>query len=148
LRAISTPGHAANHLCLLLQEDALLFSGDHILNGSTPIIDTPDGNMRDYIDSLDKLAALCHAEGVEFVLPAHGYVLGHAHQVIAKLKAHRLAREAKVMAAMRAQPDGSPQDWVALAYADTPQNLWKLAERSLIAHVERIRALGLLHVTD
>jgi len=148
LRAISTPGHAANHLCLLLQEDALLFSGDHILNGSTPIIDTPDGNMRDYIDSLDKLAALCCAEGVEFVLPAHGYVLGHAHQVIAKLKAHRLAREAKVMAAMRAQPDGSPQDWVALAYADTPQNLWKLAERSLIAHVERIRALGLLHVTD
>lgn len=148
VRAVFTPGHAANHLCLLLEEDALLFSGDHILNGSTTIIDTPDGNMRDYIDSLDKLAALCQTEGVEFVLPAHGYVLGHAQQVIAKLKAHRLAREAKVMAAMQALPQGSPQDWVALAYADTPQNLWKLAERSLIAHVERIRALGLLHVTD
>ena len=148
LRAIHTPGHAANHLCLVLEEDALLFSGDHILNGSTTIIDTPDGNMRDYIDSLDKLAAVCKDAGVEFLLPAHGYVLGHALQVIAKLKAHRLAREAKVLAAMQQQPAGNPQDWVAMAYADTPSHLWKLAERSLIAHVERIRALGLLHVSD
>ena len=148
LRAIFTPGHAANHLCLLLQEDALLFSGDHILNGSTTIIDTPDGNMRDYIDSLDKLAAICVQAGVEFILPAHGYAIAHAPRVIAHLKAHRLAREAKVLAAMQQKPDGSTQDWVALAYADTPQNLWKLAERSLIAHVERIRALGLLYVTD
>lgn len=148
LRAVHTPGHAANHLCLLLEEDALLFSGDHILNGSTPIIDLPDGNMRDYLDSLDKLAVLCAAQGVEFVLPAHGYVLGDALGVIARLKAHRLAREAKVLAAMRQQPEGSVQDWVALAYADTPTALWKLAERSLMAHVERIRALGLLHVSD
>lgn len=148
LRTVHTPGHAANHLCLLLEEDALLFSGDHILNGSTTIIDTPDGNMRDYIDSLDKLAALCHAAHVEFILPAHGYVLGGAQAVIAQLKRHRLAREAKVLAAMQAQPEGSVQDWVAQAYADTPQAVWKLAERSLIAHVERIRALGLHHVTD
>jgi recombination protein RecT len=148
LRAVHTPGHAANHLCLLLEEDALLFSGDHVLNGSTTIIDTPDGNMRDYIDSLDKLAVLCQQAGVEFLLPAHGYVLGDALQVIAKLKAHRLAREAKVLAAMHQQPTGSTQDWVALAYADTPQALWKLAERSLIAHVERIRALGLQHVPE
>ena len=148
LRAVFTPGHAANHLCFMLEEDALLFSGDHILNGSTTIIDTPDGNMRDYIDSLDKLAQLCRVEEIEFVLPAHGYVLGNAPEVIAKLKAHRLARETKVLAAMRAQPEGSVQDWVAQAYADTPQALWKLAERSLIAHVERIRALGLHHVTD
>jgi len=148
LRAIHTPGHAANHLCLLLEEDALLFSGDHILNGSTTIIDVPDGNMRDYIDSLDKLAQLCQQEGVEFLLPAHGYVLGDAPGVIAKLKAHRLAREAKVLAAMRQKPAGTAQDWVALAYADTPPALWKLAERSLIAHVERIRALGLQHVSD
>lgn len=148
LRAVHTPGHAANHLCLLLEEDALLFSGDHILNGSTTIIETPDGNMRDYIDSLDKLADLCAAERVEFLLPAHGYVLGNAPQVIAQLRAHRLAREAKVLAAMQQIPDGTPQDWVALAYADTPQALWKLAERSLIAHVERIRALSLHYASD
>ncbi|MDA4696003.1 MBL fold metallo-hydrolase, partial [Enterobacter hormaechei] len=75
LRAIHTPGHAANHLCLLLEEDALLFSGDHILNGSTPIVNPPDGNMDAYLRSLDKLDAVCTERNVEFILPAHGYVL-------------------------------------------------------------------------
>lgn len=141
LQAVFTPGHAANHVCFVLEEDALLFSGDHILNGSTTIIDPPDGNMRDYIDSLDRLDALCAAHDARFILPAHGYVLGFARQAIAKLKAHRLAREAKVLAAMQKQPDGSVQDWVRLAYDDAPPQLWPIAERSLLAHVERIRAL-------
>jgi glyoxylase-like metal-dependent hydrolase (beta-lactamase superfamily II)/8-oxo-dGTP pyrophosphatase MutT (NUDIX family) len=141
LQAVFTPGHAANHVCFLLEEDALLFSGDHILNGSTTIIDPPDGNMRDYIATLDKLDALCAAHDARFILPAHGYVLGFAREAIARLKAHRLAREAKVLAAMRQLPDGSVQDWVRLAYDDAPPKLWPIAERSLLAHVERIRAL-------
>lgn len=145
LQAVFTPGHAANHLCFVLEEDALLFSGDHILNGSTTIINPPDGNMLDYMDSLEKLDALCAAQGIEYILPAHGHVLGFARQAIAQLRAHRLAREAKVHAAMRAKPDGSIQDWVALAYADTPEKLWPIAERSLLAHVERIQALCLGH---
>lgn len=143
LQAIFTPGHAANHLCFLLLEDALLFSGDHILNGSTTVIGPPDGNMIDYLDSLDKLDALCAEHEVRYILPAHGHVLGFARSQIAKLKAHRLAREAKVHAAMRAKPDGSIADWVALAYADTPEALWPVAERSLLAHVERIQKMCL-----
>lgn len=139
LRVIYTPGHAANHLCLLLVEDALLFSGDHILNGSTTVVDPPDGNMADYLDSLDKLDAVCAEHGVEFILPAHGYVLGDARGAIAKLKAHRLAREAKVLAAMQALPQGSMEDWVRHAYADVPPRMWPVAQRSLLAHVERIR---------
>jgi recombination protein RecT len=141
LQVIHTPGHAANHLCLLLVEDALLFSGDHILNGSTTVVDPPDGNMADYLDSLDKLDALCSEHGVEFILPAHGYVLGDARGAIAKLKAHRLAREAKVLAAMQALPQGSMEDWVRHAYADVPPRMWPVAQRSLLAHVERIRTL-------
>src|SRR5690606_284434 len=117
LRAVFTPGHAANHLCLLLEEDGLLFCGDHILNGSTTIIDGPDGNMRDYIDSLDKLDAVCAQAQVEFLLPAHGHVLAQPRAVIAHLKAHRLAREAKVLRAMQQLPQGSVQEWVAIAYA-------------------------------
>ncbi|MET1114462.1 MAG: MBL fold metallo-hydrolase [Comamonas sp.] len=148
LQAVFTPGHAANHVCFLLEEDALLFSGDHILNGSTTVIDPPDGNMADYLDSLAKLDTLCAQHGVEFILPAHGYVLGRARQVIARLVGHRLAREAKVVRAMQAAPDGSPQDWVRLAYSDAPPALWPIAERSLLAHVERIRALGLRHVSN
>ena len=143
LRVIHTPGHAANHLCLLLQEDGLLFSGDHVLNGSTTVVNPPDGGMTAYLDSLDKLDAACAAADARFILPAHGHVLGNARQAIARLKAHRLAREAKVLAAMRADPGGSLDDWVALAYDDTPPNVWPLAKRSMLAHIERLRALGL-----
>ena len=145
LRCLHTPGHAANHLCLLLEEDALLFSGDHILNGSTTVINPPDGNMNDYLLSLDLLADVCDAHSVEFILPAHGYVLGQAPTVIAHLKAHRLKREAKILAAMRAIPQGNEDDWVALAYDDTPRALWPVAKRSMVAHVERIHALRLMH---
>ena len=142
LQVLHTPGHAANHLCLLLVEDGLLFSGDHVLNGSTTVVDPPDGNMEHYLASLDVLDAACQAHGVQFILPAHGYVLGDARGTIARLKAHRLAREAKVLAAMQALPGGTVQQWVEHAYADVPPRMWPVAQRSLMAHVERIRSLG------
>ena len=141
LQVIHTPGHAANHLCLLLQEDGLLFSGDHILNGSTTVVSPPDGNMNDYLDSLDKLDAHCEQYAAEFILPAHGYVIEKARSAIAKLKAHRLAREAKVLKAMQRKPDGSVEDWVRIAYDDVPERIWPVAARSLLAHVERIRSM-------
>ncbi len=143
LKVIHTPGHAANHLCLVLLEDSLLFSGDHVLNGSTTVVDPPDGDMTAYIDSLDTLAAACATYGIEFILPAHGYVIGFAAQAIAQLKAHRLQREAKVMAAMQARPHGALDDWVELAYDDVPPRMWPVAKRSLLAHVQRIESLGL-----
>jgi recombination protein RecT len=139
LRVVHTPGHAANHLCLVLEEDGLLFSGDHVLNGSTTVIDPPDGHMGDYLDSLDELASACVAGGIEFILPAHGHVLGFAHQAITHLKAHRLKREAKIAAAMQALPQGSLQEWVEKAYDDVPPRLWPVAARSLQAHVDHIR---------
>lgn len=143
LQVMFTPGHAANHLCLVLVEDGLLFSGDHILNGSTTVVNPPDGEMTAYLDSLDSLAAACDTHGIEFILPAHGYVLGEAKGAIAQLKAHRLKREAKVIGAMRAQPEGSMDDWVKLAYDDVDPGIWPLAKRSLLAHVDRVRELGL-----
>jgi glyoxylase-like metal-dependent hydrolase (beta-lactamase superfamily II) len=149
---VHTPGHAANHLCLVLQEDGLLISGDHILNGSTTVIDPPDGDMTAYLDSLDTLATACDAHGIDFILPAHGYVLTRclgidhrdgARRAIEELKAHRLKREAKVVAAMRAHPQGGAKAWVPVVYGDVDANLWPVAERSLSAHVQRIEALGL-----
>ena len=139
LRAIHTPGHAANHLCLVLEEDGLLFSGDHILNGSTTVVDPPDGDMNAYLDSLDKLDAACEAGGIDFILPAHGHVIGSARSAIAQLKAHRLKREAKIAAAMQRLPQGTPDDWLPLAYDDVPERMWPVAARSLAAHVARIR---------
>jgi len=141
LKVIFTPGHAANHLCLVLIEDGLLFSGDHILNGSTTVVNPPDGEMTAYLASLDALSAACDEHQIEFILPAHGHVLGAAKQAIAQLKAHRLMREAKVAAAMTARPEGTMNDWLAMVYDDTDQRLWPVAMRSLQAHVDRIVAL-------
>ena len=140
LRVLHTPGHAANHLCLVLEEDGLLFSGDHVLNGSTTVIDPPDGNMNDYLASLDLLANACDQFHIDFILPAHGHVLDSARNAITQLKAHRLKREAKIMAAMQALPEGTLQAWVEHAYADVPPRLWPVAARSLQAHVDRIRS--------
>ena len=145
LQVIHTPGHAANHLCLLLQEDGLLISGDHVLNGSTTVVDPPDGHMGDYLASLDKLVEACQQWHVQFILPAHGYVLGNlwnepysATDCIKRLKAHRLKREDKVRRAMQALPQGTLQDWLPLAYDDVPEALWPVAMRSLQAHVEHL----------
>lgn len=143
LKVIHTPGHAANHLCLVLLEDGLLFSGDHILNGSTTVVDPPDGDMTAYLDSLDRLSAACDTYGIAFILPAHGHVLGFAKTAIGMLKAHRLQREARIVAAMRERPTGTLEDWVELAYADVPPRMWPVAKRSLLAHVQRIEALQL-----
>jgi glyoxylase-like metal-dependent hydrolase (beta-lactamase superfamily II) len=142
LQVIYTPGHAANHVCLLLQEDGLLFTGDHVLNGSTTVIDPPDGNMADYMDSLDKLTEACTEHLVQYILPAHGHVMNNALQAIAHLKAHRLKREAKIAAVMQAKPLGSLDDWLPLAYDDVDPRIWPVAKRSLMAHVERIYALN------
>ena len=139
LRAVHTPGHMANHVCFVLEEDGLLFSGDHVLNGSTTVIDPPDGHMGDYLASLDRLAEACTQGGVAFILPAHGHVLGFAPQAIAQLKAHRLRREAKIAAAMQALPHGTLAQWVEHAYDDVPPRLWPVAARSLQAHVDHIR---------
>ena len=141
LKVIHTPGHAANHLCLVLVEDGLLFSGDHVLNGSTTVVNPPDGNMNAYLDSLDVLSAACDEHSIDYILPAHGYAIGQARTAIAQLKAHRLKREAKIMAVMAALPDGTLDDWVPLAYDDVDERIWPVAKRSLLAHVERIREL-------
>jgi recombination protein RecT len=154
LQVVRTPGHAANHLCLIMQEDGLLISGDHILNGSTTVIDPPDGDMTAYLNSLHILATECSRYQVDFILPAHGYALtrcdgashtGGARRAIEALVEHRLQREAKVIAAMRKKPGAAMDELVPLAYADVSPTLWPVAVRSLTAHVQRIQTLGLLN---
>lgn len=138
LRVVHTPGHAANHLCLILEEDRLLFSGDHVLNGSTTVVDPPDGNMVAYLDSLRRLAD----EPVDFILPAHGWVLGPAEPAIHKLIAHRLDREAKVAAALARMGQGTLDELVPHAYNDVTPALHSVAKRSLLAHLEKLEADG------
>jgi recombination protein RecT len=141
LQVLHTPGHAANHICLLLIEDGILFSGDHILNGSTTVIDPPDGNMHDYLSALDMLKAQCTQHDAHFILPAHGHVITDACACIDQLTAHRLRREAKVIAAMQANPHGGPDTWLPWVYDDVDPRIWPVAKRSLLAHLERIQLL-------
>lgn len=136
LRTVFTPGHAANHVCFFLPEDRLLFSGDHVLNGSTTIVNPPDGAMGDYLRSLDRLAEL----EPQFILPAHGHVIGSAVAAIARLKAHRLMREAKVLRAVVACPGGDLDELVPIAYEDTPVQAHGIAKRSMLAHLDKLVA--------
>lgn len=134
IQVIATPGHAANHVCFFIPEDRLLISGDHVLNGSTTIVNPPDGHMGDYLRSLDRLAAL---EPL-FILPAHGHVMGAAREGIARLKAHRLKREAKILAAVAALPGAGLEGLVSTAYDDTPVEVHGIAQRSLLAHLTKL----------
>jgi recombination protein RecT len=138
LRVVHTPGHAANHLCLVLEEDRLLFSGDHVLNGSTTVVDPPDGNMVDYLTSLRRLAQ----EPVDYILPAHGHVLGPAVPAMERLIAHRLTREAKVASVLQRAGSGTLDDLVPGAYDDVSAALHPVARRSLLAHLEKLVADG------
>ena len=138
LRVVHTPGHAANHLCLVLEEDRLLFSGAHVLNGSTTVVNPPDGDMDDYLASLERLAA----EPVDFILPAHGHVLAPAVGAMRKLIAHRLAREAKVAAVLARVGGGTLDELVPFAYDDVRPALFPVAKRSLLAHLERLEKVG------
>jgi recombination protein RecT len=132
LQVIHTPGHASNHVCFFLQQDGLLFSGDHINSGSTVVINPPDGNMLHYLQALDALARL----DLAYILPAHGWVMSFPYQAIAQLKAHRLAREAKVMQSLLTTPQTMEQ-LLAKVYNDVKPALWPVAERSLLAHLNK-----------
>ena len=116
-----------------------------ILNGSTTVIDPPDGDMNDYLNSLDRLSGACAEYNLQYILPAHGYVIvgpgDEATAAITRLKQHRLQREARVMQAMQAQPHGSLDDWLAAVYEDVPERMWPVAKRSLMAHVARIESM-------
>jgi len=138
IRVIHTPGHASNHLCFLLEEDRLLISGDHINNGSTVVIDPPDGNMLDYLRALERLLTL----PMQYILPAHGWVLGFAHESIRQLIAHRFKREAKVLAAVRRSGGGTMDELVKLVYDDVDPVMHPVAKRSLFAHLEKLVADG------
>lgn len=138
LRVIHTPGHASNHVCLLLEEDALLFSGDHINNGSTVVIGPPDGDMSAYLASLRALSR----ERIRYILPAHGWVLGFADQAVTALIRHRLQREDKVMGALAAAGSATLSELLPRVYDDVSPKLHPVAARSLLAHLEKLEADG------
>ena len=138
LRALHTPGHTRGHMCFLHTRTRSLLTGDHIPGGAgTVIVDPPEGDMAAYIASLERLLA----EPVETLFPGHGSPQGGAFRRIRFLIAHRLKREAKVLAALTGEPQ-SLAALVARAYDDTPRELWGYASRSLLGHLVKLEAEG------
>jgi glyoxylase-like metal-dependent hydrolase (beta-lactamase superfamily II) len=138
LRALHTPGHASNHVCWLLEETRMLFTGDHVMQGSTVIINPPDGDMQAYLRSLEGLLAL----DLAIIAPGHGYLIGEPHAEVRRLIAHRLRREAKVVAALRAAGEATVDALVRAVYDDVDARLHGAASRSLTAHLHKLVADG------
>ena len=136
LTAIHTPGHASNHLCFFLEEESLLFSGDHLMDGSTVVIAPPDGNMAEYLESL----ALLSDYPIECIAPAHGNLILQAQAEIQKTIKHRLGRENKVLNALTAGSFHSLADLIPLAYDDVPVFMHPAAQQSLLAHLIKLKS--------
>jgi glyoxylase-like metal-dependent hydrolase (beta-lactamase superfamily II) len=138
LRAVFTPGHVANHLCYLLEEQKLLFTGDHVMQGSTVVISPPGGDMQAYLASLAKLLEL---DLVTFA-PGHGHLIDAPHDEARRLIAHRLGREKKVADALARQRSGTLDELVRCAYDDVSEKLHPVAKRSLHAHLIKLEREG------
>lgn len=144
LRAVHTPGHASNHICYLHSDLNWLFTGDHVIDGSTVVIDPPDGDMQDYIASLQRCKALACAA----LAPGHGELIKDPSRAIDWIVEHRLEREAKVVAAIRANPGLTTHELVAHVYKDVAPKLFGWAERSLLAHVLKLEQEGVASNRD
>ena len=136
LKVLHTPGHASNHLCYLLTDQELLFSGDHIMQGSTVVINPPDGDMKAYIESLYDLLA----ESIRHIAPAHGFLMGQPEAVIDFLITHRLSREHKIARTLKALTPVNLKTLTAKAYDDVPAAIHGVAERSALAHLLKLEA--------
>ncbi|MEO0436634.1 MAG: MBL fold metallo-hydrolase [Pseudomonadota bacterium] len=138
LRALHTPGHVGNHYCFLSESDGVLFSGDHVMSGSTVVIIPPEGNMADYLSSLDLLADVA----MSVIAPAHGGLIEDPHDEIARVKAHRLRREQKVVDALK-RSRFDLDALVEIVYDDVPPQMHEWAKLSLTAHLLKLEQDGL-----
>jgi glyoxylase-like metal-dependent hydrolase (beta-lactamase superfamily II)/8-oxo-dGTP pyrophosphatase MutT (NUDIX family) len=144
LLAIRTPGHASNHVCYLLEEEKLLFTGDHVMQQSTVVINPPDGDMAAYVASLRELST----RDLEWLAPGHGFLMANPAQAMQAIVAHRLRREAKVVAALRALGTTDAETLLERVYDDMHPRLLAMAMRSLTAHLLKLRDDGAASEAD
>jgi glyoxylase-like metal-dependent hydrolase (beta-lactamase superfamily II) len=137
IEAVATPGHTANHMAYALRGANVLFSGDHVMAWSTPVVAPPDGSMGDYMASLNKLAQ--RREPVYF--PGHGPAVSHAQRFVAAYILHRKAREAAIVNRLR-KSDADIPTLVSSIYSGLDPRLTKAAGMSVLAHLEDLVARG------
>jgi glyoxylase-like metal-dependent hydrolase (beta-lactamase superfamily II) len=144
LRVVHTPGHASNHLCYLLEEERLLFTGDHVMQGSTVVIRPPDGDMATYLDQLRRLKTL----RLRAIAPGHGHVIGDIDAVVDSLLDHRLLRETIVAAALAQHGPATTLELVPHVYSDVPEERHEMARHSLWAHLRKLAGDGAAEADD
>ncbi len=136
LRCLYTPGHAPDHLCYLLQEEGLLFAGDHVMEGTTVVIAPPDGDMQDYLLSLHRLKT----EAVRDIAPGHGAVIKNPNEVLQEIIDHRMEREAQILTLLEEGGETSIAELVRRIYTHVPVTLHDMARMSVYAHLLKLRA--------
>ena len=134
IEVIHTPGHASNHLCFYLKEINCLLTGDHIMDGSTVVIAPPDGNMTEYIDSLN----LLHNYDIDCFAPGHGNFMNEPTKTIKSIIRHRLSRESKILRCVNKNQNSNIDDLLPLVYDDVPEMLYPIAKMSLLAHLIKL----------
>ena len=140
IEVIHTPGHASNHLCYLLKDEKLLFTGDHIMDGSTVVIASPDGSMQDYIDSLAKLKEY----DLNKIAPGHGELIDEPYAVVDWIIKHRFERESKVIDVLKQHNSGDLNTLVKDIYADVDSMLHPVAKWSLESHLVKLMDEGVV----
>ena len=143
LRALFTPGHARGHLCFHDEQTGALLTGDNILGLGSVLIDPPQGNMRDYLNSLARLRAL---PNLTVLFGGHGPAMANPYKKIDEYIAHRLDREKRILNAVRAGA-ATTKEVVARVYTDVDLNAHAMAERAVLAHLEKLETDGAV-VTD
>lgn len=138
--AVYTPGHASNHLCFELAGTGLLFSGDHVMSGSTVVIAPPDGDMTIYMESLAKV----RSRRPRRIAPGHGDVIEDPAAVLDEYLRHRVERERQVLGAVTGAggAGATPEQIVAAIYVDVPSELHPVARYSVWAHLRKLAAEG------
>jgi glyoxylase-like metal-dependent hydrolase (beta-lactamase superfamily II) len=144
LEAVHTPGHATNHLCYLVVEDAVLCTGDHVMGWSTSVVSPPDGNMGDYLASLEKL--LGRPQDRRY-LPGHGPAVSDPHKLVRALLAHRQDRSQQILDQLAEGP-ATIAELVPRLYANVQKRLWAAAGSSVYAHLIHMEELGLVATED
>ena len=138
LRVLHTPGHASNQLCFLEEGERLLFTGDHLMQGSTVVINPPDGDMATYLASLRLLLA----EELDYIAPGHGFLMGRPHEMVERVLVHRRERENKVIAQLAEHGPATIEALLPHVYEDVPLRMHPVASRSLLAHLLKLRDEG------
>jgi glyoxylase-like metal-dependent hydrolase (beta-lactamase superfamily II) len=136
LRALHTPGHASDHLCWLVEEHALLLTGDHVMHGSTVVIRPPDGDLHRYLDNLTRVRDAVPA--INTLGPGHGRLMDHVPDVIDALLAHRLGRHERVADALTRRGEGTVDDLLDEVYGDVTEQQLPIARFSLWAHLRAL----------